>query len=656
MHSENGIGKLELIGIVFNSVIFKLFIGTPEYYTLCGGSAAWICASVCGIVFLAALYILLRLYSSCSKEGLPLALKKRSQSLSLFVSTAAVIILSYSFIQALFAAYSVLKSVRYSDSPVWFILFFLILAVFSTAFFGRKAVLRMHSLYTIGIALIIFFILVLNLRRADLYNITPILGSGASDVFIKGLSNITMYSGITAIFFVPTNTITYSYRKTVMLSASAAVAANILFALVFSLGFCPEYARTINLPLFSLAKSASVGSLSARPDLLYLSALISSAVLYLSLVLRIVATNLKHCLKFKKKQVLLALLCLLLPASLCGCCDSSEIETNAYVVAMGVDSHEGSFRYTFQISNPLDSGGSIGAEEKADENSGTNSRTDGNKTVDNVCIDANDFYSAIDKLQSVLSKNINLSHMKLAVFSNPVAEKSDRFENVGAMAEHCRILMNERAMRPSVYLCLAENAKEYLTQINPTLEKNAVSYYELFFGNSRVPFAPTTQIQDFLNDCADSSSTAVVPTVTDNRLCGMGIFDGEFLTDILDSDAAMAYKILCGDLYGACVESSNGRAVISSKKRPSVNINSDGNPLTARIKIYLEIQNKSGNIDVYSTVSDMVTHVLNRSYSQGCDIIGIKKRIKSQYLTQSEFDSADVYSIVNNCKFIVDFD
>ena len=30
MHSENGMGKLELIGIVFNSVIFKLFIGTPE--------------------------------------------------------------------------------------------------------------------------------------------------------------------------------------------------------------------------------------------------------------------------------------------------------------------------------------------------------------------------------------------------------------------------------------------------------------------------------------------------------------------------------------------------------------------------------------------------------------------------------------------------
>ena len=246
--------------------------------------------------------------------------------------------------------------------------------------------------------------------------------------------------------------------------------------------------------------------------------------------------------------------------------------------------------------------------------------------------------------------------MKLAVFSKTVASQSGSFENIGAMTEHCRLLIKEREVRPSVYLCLAESSKEYLTHVKPTLEKSAVSYYELFFGNSRVPFAPITQMQSFLNDCVDSSKAAVVPTVTENGLCGMGIFNGEFLADTLDSDAAMAYKILCGDLYGACVESENGKAVISVKKRPSVNVDLNDNSLTAHIKIHSDIQNKSGNIDVNSAVSNMLTKMLDRAYSEGCDILGIEKRLKSKFMTQSEADSSGIHSIVNNCKFLIDFD
>ena len=122
------------------------------------------------------------------------------------------------------------------------------------------------------------------------------------------------------------------------------------------------------------------------------------------------------------------------------------------------------------------------------------------------------------------------------------------------------------------------------------------------------------------------------------------------------SDAAMAYKILCGDLYGACVESENGKAVISVKKRPSVNVDLNDNSLTAHIKIHSDIQNKSGNIDVNSAVSNMLIKMLDRAYSEGCDILGIEKRLKSKFMTQSEADSSGIHSIVNNCKFLIDFD
>ena len=83
MHSENGMGKLELIGIVFNSVIFKLFIGMPENGIQNGGSAAWLSAAFCGFIFLAVLYTLLHFYTPYSQTGLTAVVKKRFKSLSL---------------------------------------------------------------------------------------------------------------------------------------------------------------------------------------------------------------------------------------------------------------------------------------------------------------------------------------------------------------------------------------------------------------------------------------------------------------------------------------------------------------------------------------------------------------------------------------------
>ena len=62
MNDNNNIGKWELGCIIFNSLVFKLFLFYPKIYLHFGGSAAWLTAVFSGAVFLAFFWLIMLLY------------------------------------------------------------------------------------------------------------------------------------------------------------------------------------------------------------------------------------------------------------------------------------------------------------------------------------------------------------------------------------------------------------------------------------------------------------------------------------------------------------------------------------------------------------------------------------------------------------------
>ncbi len=641
MNTREYIGRWELICIVFNSVLYKLFVARPEAYIEYGGAAAWLCALFSGLIFLAVLYLLLKLYSPIADEGIISFAARRSHRLSALISGAAAVYFSLSFLYVLYSAYNALRASAYAKSPLWFISLFLIGASLCAVIYGRRSVLRIHSLCAAGSAAALLLIVLLSLRSGDIYNITPILGKGALSTFGKGLSTLTMHSGAAAIFFLPRHKAPYSYTKTVMGAASAAVIINVLVIISFSLNFSYEAAEAVHPLLLTLTKSSEVNSIAAHPDLIYLGALINSVLLYLTLSLYIARKCAAHCIK-RHKRISSAILCLLLTLSLCGCYDGSEVERSAYVVAIGVDSvGDGGYRYTFQLSNPLESGGSMGAEEKSAENSG--SESEGSKTVDNVTVNAGSLDAAKDRLQSLISKNISLSHMKLAVFSFAAADRS--------MLSHTRELLNSSEVRPSVNLCLSDNAEEFLKSVDPTLEVSAVRYYELFFGNENLPYAPTSQLRDFVNRSLDKAYDAVVPIVGKDGLSGMEIFSDGTPAARLGAREAMAYKLLTGSLSDACIEDGDSYAVISCTKKPHIKVSKSTDGTNVSICLKINIKALYGNMDISAHVESMLRDTVSQCQNTGCDILGIGRKIKGRCLTQSSWESVHTHDNVNSWQF-----
>lgn len=630
MEKKYYMGRWELFCLVFNSLVYKIFTHYPSSFISIGGSASWATVVYVSIIFFILLLVILHFYTPYASKGLTEAIRERfGNSAARLISVLAVLYFLFSAYYSLSAICSALKDVSYIISPRAFTGSFILLAAVVIATCGKSAVRRVHSLCALGVGTAAIGIAVLSMRYADIYNLTPILGNGAESIFVKGLSTLFIYSDILVIFFLPTLKDDIPFKKTVLLSSLAAILVNVLVMSAVALNMPPELAGKMGLPIYPLTKIANFGKFPLRLDNVYHVASIISAILYISLALSILVRNVKSVL-IKPKKLTAAALCIALCFMLAGCYDSSEIEENAYVIALGIDKGEtAEYKYTFQISNPLESGGSIGAEEKASEKS--SGKDEGNKTVDNIVVEANDFFLARDKLKRVLSKDDKMSHLKLIVFSFDAARDGS--------LEHSELLLKEREIRPATSLCLAKSASDYLMSVNPTLEESTVRYYELFFRNIDMPSAPAVELRDFVGRSVNRAYDAVMPIVAEGGLSGMGIFSNGNLVSEANGTEAVIYKMLCGDLRGAAFEYGESSVILTSCRKPDIDVDIDSFAPNVNISLYIRSDMGELNDNVIAELEKEAKEFLYKASIVGGDVLGIGRYVKAKFKTQTSWEA-----------------
>ncbi len=145
---------------------------------------------------------------------------------------------------------------------------------------------------------------------------------------------------------------------------------------------------------------------------------------------------------------------------LSGCSYGSDVENQAFIVAIGIDKGDSfPLKATFVFANP--SGGSSGGEEKSPSS----------PKPDSVTVEAPTVYSAVRKLDSIKSKAINMSHIKIVVFSDEIAKKG--------VKDYLTAFASSRDFRPNTYVCIAQGgAGEYLKKVKPSQEIFIEKYYD----------------------------------------------------------------------------------------------------------------------------------------------------------------------------------
>ena len=134
---------------------------------------------------------------------------------------------------------------------------------------------------------------------------------------------------------------------------------------------------------------------------------------------------------------------------LTGCFKKSELEDLAYVIAIGIDKGpEDNKIVSFQIAVPI---------KIAGEGS-----TGGKDTL----------YNSLSRADTMISKEITLSHNKIIVISEELAKEG--------IHEILNALVTNREIRPKTSILVYKGkAKEMLENLEPILEKNPTRYYDL---------------------------------------------------------------------------------------------------------------------------------------------------------------------------------
>lgn len=95
-----------------------------------------------------------------------------------------------------------LKTMYFHNTPISFIVLFLLLAAGFINKLGPKAVIKCNLIIVPPIIVILVLIFLANSRNLSFTQIFPILGYGAKNTFVNGLSNIYAFSSISFLFLI----------------------------------------------------------------------------------------------------------------------------------------------------------------------------------------------------------------------------------------------------------------------------------------------------------------------------------------------------------------------------------------------------------------------------------------------------------------------
>ena len=165
------------------------------------------------------------------------------------------------------------------------------------------------------------------------------------------------------------------------------------------------------------------------------------------------------------KKLNLAFLLLLLLFTLTGCFEKRELEDLAYVIAVGIDVGEKEkYSITYQIAVPIKIAGE-----------GNDSAGKGSTTL--ITLETESLFNSISKVDSLISKELTLSHNKIIVCSEEIAKKG--------LDEILISFITDREVRPKTSIIIHKgNVKDFLANLEPILEKNPARYYDLLLASS----------------------------------------------------------------------------------------------------------------------------------------------------------------------------
>ncbi len=301
MKNKITFGSFEASCITITLITTQLFLNLPRAMMEVAWTAAWLLTAYVSVIALLLFFIIDRLYRPFEgKDLLDLGEHIGGNIGRIIVGIIVLLFLIYITPVILREFSENMKIIALTRSPLSFVLLFFLTGMIIASYAGLESIVRLSAIIVPIIAVGYLMIITGSLRYIDFSRITPWLGSGPYEIFVKGAPRISVFAGIILVYFL------YPFIRTkknfTTVGYASVVFSGLFFfigVLIFSLIFQYPTGTESFLPIYELARLVEYGRFFQRLESMFVIIWVASALLHLSILLFLIAYVFKKTFKLK---------------------------------------------------------------------------------------------------------------------------------------------------------------------------------------------------------------------------------------------------------------------------------------------------------------------------------------------------------------------
>ena len=292
---------LEGISIVLTILLSHVLLSVPSELISTTGSSTLlniVFITLITLLFFWIIYKFFSLFPGCNIIDISEFLGGKILKFIYGVCYIAYILVLSSIMVRLFA--QGLALISFSHIDIDFIMIIFVVAVGALNLFGLKAISRLNLIIIPITILSVIFLFFSSFGNYTFQRIFPILGYGAKETFVDGISNIFSFSGIYVLFFIFPLLTKISEFKKVGVASILSYSVFLLLSVSALLFSFPQIENTTSpLSLYILARQISLGDYIQSIDAIFLLIWIPFILAYLSTNMHFALTTFKQLTNIK---------------------------------------------------------------------------------------------------------------------------------------------------------------------------------------------------------------------------------------------------------------------------------------------------------------------------------------------------------------------
>lgn len=265
METSTKFSNTELVFVITNCVISKLFLVYPSAFATLGASASIILALLTSAIGLLFTIITVKLYKN--KKDITQLINKKPFKICFSI----LVILLFIGSQGYFVR-SVAESLKISllpTSPLFFVTLIFMAGVLICSHTGLKAIIRANSFVTPFTIILVFLLLISSASDFDFYNIFPILGNGSKMFVYLLLLSAYFADFLLLMFIIPFGSEKTNYKKVIIPSYVISSVMLVVIVGIYTLTIPYNSTNIFFISVYRIAQYINYESFMARMESIF---------------------------------------------------------------------------------------------------------------------------------------------------------------------------------------------------------------------------------------------------------------------------------------------------------------------------------------------------------------------------------------------------